>query len=58
MKDGAQIIRKRMVIDIASTLSNVIEEFFHKAPFDLRCIDWFSYHPDFYIKRQEKKLLN
>lgn len=46
---------KQQVKDIAEAVAAALTEACEKVDFDLRCIDWFSFNPDFYIKQQEIK---
>lgn len=36
-------------------LADALKKAFKKVDCDLRCFDWLSYNPDFYIKQQDKK---
>lgn len=41
---------------ISAALALAIEDACGKLDFDLRCLDWFSYTPDFFIEQKNKKV--
>lgn len=40
---------------LVQTLESALETSCANLDFDLRCLDWFSYNPDFYIEQKSKK---
>ena len=38
--------------EFVAVLSEVLEIAVSKLDFDLRCLDWFSYNPDFFISQK------
>jgi hypothetical protein len=41
--------------DIVSAFADGIEEACGKIDFDIQCLDWFSYTPDFFIEQKNVK---
>lgn len=41
--------------ELSGTLSVAIEKACSELDFDLQCLDWFSYNPDFHIEKKNLK---
>ena len=42
--------------EITTVLSTELERAFKSTGCDMRCFDWLSYNPDFYIQQKTKKV--
>ena len=40
---------------LVEALGAALESACEKLGFDLRCLDWFSYNPDFFIEQKNQK---
>lgn len=47
----SKVSEKRSIIILAKAL----EKAFNSVGCDLRCFDWLSYRPDYWIKKEEEK---
>lgn len=41
--------------ELVEAFAKAIEKATQKIDFDLKCLDWFSYNPDFYIREKDIK---
>jgi len=42
--------------ELVDSLRLALESSCKQLDFDLRCLDWFSYTPDFFIEQRNKKV--
>ena len=42
-------------LELVQAWSASIEKASQKLDFDVRCLDWFSYNPDFFIEQRDRK---
>ncbi len=42
-------------IELVNAFATAIEKATEQMDFDLYCLDWFSYNPDFYIREKDLK---
>lgn len=49
------IFKANQEIELQSVLAEALQNACNKVNFDLRCLDWFSYTPDFFIQQKNIK---
>lgn len=42
--------------ELEVALTSALAEACQDLDFDLKCLDWFSYNPDFYIEKKNQKV--